>query len=727
MVAMPSRIVQRRLSWLLGVWVAAITLLLLQRPLEAPGLWWHLARGREVVKGTFSPSRQLLVFDRSKEADWLGGVPFYLGWKVAGIHGLAAVPLLAGLTLLVFIGRRISRDKRQLAAILLLPPALWVVRDGLQPVPQLLDLVGMASLWRVFNADWSKRNRLLAIFAVFCVWANLGPRPVWGLAFLVLYCPPGRLNFRMLAAALLGGMLTPRGLFTWKDSAILFAPSVFAHVEAFDANWRSLMMDPRWSATEIAFFVLWGTWVVHGLFHRPDLNRVLRWIVALSAALLCRGNLPLCGLWILLDTLTLSARTAASTTRNAMPPSQSGRPTLTSPTVARPTWPFLKRVGVFSAAVVMSCLVLIDAAGQGLPPYVRLGWGISHELDHRLLDAGRLGFRERRLRGWAADSRSVGIVSWLWGAGSMVDHPQRALLAGRGRMHAALIDDLMGAHRARYRRDDGSWGGWLRTLADWKVDVLFLPMRATRLHRALVETEWRPADLDSPTVPYVFAEDPRFARVIFEVMRQQDFVETGPWQPAPLARDGHGWRYDAVDLVGLGPSPEPAIRQSRLFRSMRIPLASLRVLLPIRRRTRHRHLREEFRACQNELAHQEWVKFGNASRFRRLVEDALAADRNAAHPRAQEIATDSSSWNAAVELYLSGRLIEAIEVLPRHTPQQRYAAAMLWLELGDTGHARAEFKRVSPKRGGTVPAIAAAYWLRQSESFQASTDKGLQH
>lgn len=204
-------------------------------------------------------------------------------------------------------------------------------------------------------------------------------------------------------------------------------------------------------------------------------------------------------------------------------------------------------------------------------------------------------------------------------------------------------------------------------------------------------------------------------------MRQQEFVESGPWRPAPLGRNGHGWRYDAGNLVGLGPSPEPAIRQSQLFRSMRIPLASLRVLLPVRRRTRHRHLQDAFRACQNDLVDQERIKFGRASEFRRLVADALA-DRDEARPRARHVATKTGPWKRTVELYLNGRLAEAIEALPRNNPQQRYAAAMLWLELGETEHARAEFERISRTSRGTVPAIAADYWLRQSKLFQSSTD-----
>src|SRR5690606_13479479 len=114
-----------------------------------------------------------------------------------------------------------------------------------------------------------------------------------------------------------------------------------------------------------------------------------------------------------------------------------------------------------------------------------------------------------------------GVVAWVDANIRPVDHPERALLGGRWQLHANLIYDFVGEHRARYRRDDGSWGGFVEQLAQWDVDLLFLPAEDRLLHAAFLGTLYQPADLDSPTVPYVPGDRPEFGPVILEVMRQR--------------------------------------------------------------------------------------------------------------------------------------------------------------------------------------------------------------
>ncbi|MCH8830638.1 MAG: hypothetical protein IID45_13760, partial [Planctomycetes bacterium] len=56
-------------------WLAALLFL---QPIASADLWWQLSRGRAVIAGSFTPSRDLLAADTAAEADWLGGVAFYL-------------------------------------------------------------------------------------------------------------------------------------------------------------------------------------------------------------------------------------------------------------------------------------------------------------------------------------------------------------------------------------------------------------------------------------------------------------------------------------------------------------------------------------------------------------------------------------------------------------------------------------------------------------------------
>lgn len=726
---------------------AALIVLLVQRPLSSPDLWWHLARGREVISGTLFPAHALLTLDLANEADWCGGVPFYLVWSLGGIDSLSAFPLLAAALLVGFAACQIPSGRRRWLAIIGLPLLLWTIRDGLEPGPQLFDLIGMLALWRVVNSDLSTRNRLAAVFLTFTLWANLGPRPIWGLLLLLLaaWTPtpqspsatraaskrgrndppcataPRRLILLLLLAALLGGMVTPRGLLTWRDSIILFAPSSFANLAAYgEPAWFGSFWRAPWTSAEMAFLLLWSIWTGQRFVRsslaippggdtppleasRPPLLQTARCAVPLLAAFLCKANLPACGLWILLDLLR---------------PDASPRPRLAH--AHRQLW---RRLIAPLATGAVAMLVIVDAAGYGLPPYRRLGWGISQELNPQLLDPQLLSVREAPMVGWSPDARSVGIVTWLDGDVKLADHPQRALLGGRTQLHAAFIEDLLGSHRAGYRRDDGTWGGWVRQLADWNVEQLFVPAEQLPLNLALQRTPWKPADLDSPTIPYVSGHNLDFSQFILEAMQQQAFVEVGPWQPTLEIYAAAGWRSDLVAQLGGGPDPAPAILQSQLFRSLELPLAALRALLPVRQQTQRPQLRQEFRACQDDLVYQEWSLFGEASQFRRRIASTLNRDPPPADsppwrmPNATDEADAAEAWTRCIDLYLQGRLSEAIHELPMETSQQQYAAAMLWLELGDSNRAIELLDRLLSTSQDQSLLIAAKYWRQELEPF----------
>ncbi len=739
-----------QLRFLLG-WGVLLTLLLVQRPLAAPNLWWHLAQGREVVSGTFFPSRELLSLERANDADWLSGVPWYLTWMLGGNDALSVVPLLSAIGLLAYTSARVPPHR--LLTVLLGPFPLMLVglRDGLQPVPQWFDLLGMLSLCFVLESPLSERRRCFSIFLIFVVWGNLGPRPIWGLLWLLVHPYTSSVTsstsrvaserhreiavrgadshgqprqfFLLLIAALLGGIITPRGIWTWRDSAILFAPSAFEDLAIFgETAWYGSFQQPTgWDAAEWAFLLLGCTWISQRgissswigpkprsqnssaqnergsfLSMRPSAG------ISILAALLCRGNLPVCSLWIVLDMLRPNTSSSGNIAAGQNP------------------W---RRGSVAAMFPIVLVLAFLDAWGFGPFPCRRFGWGIAYELTPQLLDARLLSNREQPVVGWAPDGRSVGIVTWLDGSVTLADHPQRALLGGRGAQHASLINDFLGSHRARYRRDDGTWGGWVRQLSAWNVEQLFVPAEQQQLTRALLTTTWKPVDLDSPTIPFVSAHDARFSPFVLEVLQQRGFVEAGPWQPTAEIYAGAGWRTDFVELLGGGPDPAPAILQSQLFRSLDIPMASLRALLPIREHIHHWQLTAEFRACQNDLVYQEWNQFGEASEWRRQVVHSWITDeaRSVEYPwlmlksKADPVATDA--WRSSIAAYLDGRMTDALRALPRQTSQQRYAAAMLWLELGNSGRAYAELEALASNSSEPEIVVAAKSWRELLEPF----------
>lgn len=707
-------------KWLFW-WLGIITLLSVQRPVFSPNLWWHLSRGREVASGTFSPARSLLSLETASEADWAGGVPFYLLWSIGGIHALAAVPLLAALGLLGFVSRQRSGMSLAKLPWLLLPPLWWTLRDGLQPTPELFDLLGLLVLWCVLEASLTQSSRLLLTFLIFVGWASLGPQPIWGLLLIVV-----RVNFpqansvsksnsrklpatattsldwlwlRLLGAALLGGMFTPRGPLGWRDSVMMLAPSAFGDLTP---------LAPPDLLASVSFCLLWCLWVTSNVrsarTHHDESTPlplyILNWSIPLLGAWLSPANIPVCGLWMLLEFL----HTANTVAEQKMP-------------LRVPAFKIVAPV----VATLLLGIVALDASGRGPTCNRRLGWGIAQELDLRLLDARLFSIPEETAIAWAPDGRSVGVVTWLDGNVRIADHPQRAFLGGRQQQHAALIRDLLGAHRARYRLDDGSWGGWVHQLAAWNVDMLVLPVEKQDLCRSLQSTPWTPADLDSPTIPFVSGEDLRFASVVLESLQQQDFVDTGPWQPTADIYAGQGWRIDVVELLGGGPDPGPAIRQSQLFRSQAIPMAALRALRPMRKLTDHPSLKAEFETCTTDLAYQEWLTSGQSSELRYRVLNVLRPNGHAVEPFLSSVSiedSDAEAWDRFLEQYLHGQLASAISSLPLHTPQQHYAAALLWIELGDSNQALASLERVLTGEVSRPLQIAARHWKQQIQPLE---------
>lgn len=699
-------------SWLLWVWLVGMAGLLVQRPVDHPDLWWHLARGREVCAGSVSPSRTLLVLDEAGEADWLGGVPFYLGWEWGGVPALAVTPLCAAVTVIWLARHSLTRTLAR--ALLGLPLIVWTMRAGLQPIPQIFDLAGMAATWWLLHRRRASPTALrvddplsrpstatlAAICGLFAVWANLAPGPVWGLLTLCLLAPADRFDGRLPLAALLGGCFTPRGLLTWRDSLILFAPSAFQDLAAY-AGPGGTDSTPGIAGASVAFAVLWGGWTVVRLRAWRTWPRGSRlvWLSRLSvpplALLLTPHNLPLCGLWILLD-LTSSASADGPALDGACQTVQVADETAGA---QRTTNRVGRWLAPFASAVVLLSLAWCDASGWGSS---RLGWGIAHSLDIRLFNMGQPGVTVKGLTAWASDGRSVGVGAWL--GARMVDHPQRALLAGRELQHARLVEDLVGAHRARYRLDDGSWGGWVQRLDDWNVELLLLRAEDVRLNHALFETPWKPVVLDSPTVPYGQGSDLRFAQAVVASLRQQSFVECGLWQPTASIYNGRGWRSDFLEMTGFGPDPSPAIRQSQFFRALNIPMASLRALLPVRQQTRSSALNAEFRACQVDLATQEWLTSGKTSDFRQYVVRLLDPGvRGDAVPE---------EWRAGLDHYLHGRVAEAVRDWPSRGSSEHYAAGLLWLELGETSRARDALEQVQPLDDLAL-FISAKGWIEQ--------------
>jgi hypothetical protein len=586
--------------------------------------------------------------------------------------------------------------------ILCWPLALWGLREGLQPVPEVFDLLGMLGLWWLILS--SDRQRVMAVFFLFLAWGNLGPRPIWGLLLLAGLSLRHSVGGWTWGAAILGGMATPRGFWTWIDSTILFAPQSFYVLPMRNiASARGLLGGADWGPPEVLFLLLWAIWILSSRRDFPWKRQLPRFGIPLLAILLCRENLPESSLWIALD--LFAGGKARSTAKSDSEQIETS--------LKRFRW---QHWGTAAGGCLAGLLMLADAVGL-LDIKSRMGAGIAPEIDVRLLNADLLTKKGERVIAWAPDGRSIGCVAWLHGNTVPFDHPRRAWLGGRWREFVGLWNDVRLNRGPAYRREDETWGGWIQQMAGWKIGMLLIPVEDRMLHRSLVETSWKPGDLDSASIPYLSADDPRYFADIVEGLGQRYLVEAGAWLPAEEVYDSQGWRWDAMEQFGLGRDPRPPCLQAEIFRATGLPMASLRALRLARRQTLSGPLFQEWVNCQVALAWQEWTDFGKASSFRSEVVKTLGRLHDLPPIDGGLDTRPETQFGESIPLYLQGRLTEALAALPLTNPEQHFAAAMLALELGDVARARDELSAGLDKNPERSIAVALRSW-QQDLSFE---------
>ena len=673
----------------IAVWGLLLTAaVILLRPAVNSDFWWNLARGRQVFAGSWTPSADLLVADSLPEADWLGGALHYFLLTLAGVWGVTTLPVLATAVALLLLVRSRNADHWLVGIIFLLwMPAL---RVSLQSSGSLMDVLAMVVLWHMLVGLVPGQSAVLKTAGLFCLWSNLGPGMLWGLWGLVAFFPRRQLSWQVLLAAGLGGMVNPRGLLAWRDAVLNFAPGLLA-----GASWGVLPEHQFWSVPgQAQALVSWGLLLAFAVssrwLDRREPEQWLRWGAPVLSLVMNPMLLPMSALWIGLD---------ACSAEHPFPWPQQRR------------WPALR----IAAAGIVGLVILLDAGGM-LDTRLRLGWGIASQLDYRLLDDRLVDIGEGDIIGYTPDARSAGAVAWLQGKVHPEDIPRRALLGGRWRQNALLLDDLMHNRGSAFRRADGTWGGWMAEMDVRHLLILFLPYELEQLHEALGETEWKAADVDSPVVPYVSADDLRFIPPIVDTMRQLSLVESGPWHPGQEIFSTHGIRVDVREALGLGGDPGTARLQSRIFRSLQTPLAAVRVLLPFRRMEGLQVVRNEFLQAQLALAEQDWLQTGASTRWSRAVIHRLTSNENIRRRPSLEVPDASrenalpAGWQKALDSYLQGRLQQAIEDLSSQTDEERIARCMLWLEMGEPAQALAEVKEIDSEQASRVNRVTALHW-----------------
>lgn len=766
------------------------------QPIASDDLWWWLSQGRQVISsGTMTPSGDLLSQDDRGEASWLAGSIPAFAYAMGGASGLMLIRLtVVGAigSAVAWVAHRLGRRNGPIAAwwtCLISTLALVSLSPDLDPVATLWDLIAVGVLGGGLASVSGARNpraagsRLVAVGTalLFFFWSNFGRFPTFGLGIVVAFALAtlvafprhrSRDSLRFVATALLaavvGGSLNPIGWRVWIDSFVMLCPWAVASpvvVEAF--GWGPLTRV-NWDFASILFVALSVVWGCRrGFAPAPAFDgRLLAMLVVQFSVWTAGSLLPLGVVWVAIELIA-----AVSCDREDRP--GDAEELRAGPPAGRTD--FAKARFVVVVATVGLAVVSTSSRprGGGGPIWeagarggllTTFGWGIDSRLDPRHLELALAESNFRTVAGsrtvFADDIRSTGVVAWILGPPTShgdravedgavdgeatdddswraQDHPERALLGGRLSDHHRLLLDLREGRQMRYWRDDGQPGGWWLTLEQRDTALIACSRRDVTMIRRLEPSIWKPLSLESPVLPYARAGDPRFTRRILEVLSQREAVDRRPWAyRLPTVGDS------PYDRRRWGSAPrdrwEP-LSQARVFLAMELRTATLRVLAVARDRwPRDPRFLRVWKRCQTELADEERLDAGQASRFRAFA--AGLSDGEAVKGSEPEQATSLRSADEPEEreklgpdvlrelvaIYRSEGAGDALRIAAEvKTPdgQLEYAELCWMMEIGAYDEALGLIRKMRSE-AGLEPEIAVLVRHRESELWWLEDNSG---
>ena len=665
-----------------GVLLFAVIAVSALNPIAADDFWWQLSRGRSVVRGSWTPSRDRLIAETGPEADWMGGVPIYLLYAWSGVFGVMVARLLAAAIAGWWLFRSDGGRSRTLGFVLtclglLAAGAAW------DPVPLLFDSWGVVFVW-VAAERWRTRPtiaRLSVVMALLWMWANVAPLCLLGLLVVVgvMFIERGPrkhpTDWKQNASALLpliaACCLTPRGPATLWDSLRMLVPRLTTDSAVLaTTRWRPLAAALGEPET-IAFIALSMLTLVLMVIGRATWREIALFFVVQTVAWSSEANMAPAALW----TVFLGNRALRTVEQPVVQP------------LSR--WRLLARIARSSVAIGLMVWVGVVAMGYWPSHTARLGWGLDPHLQSEQFETSLAGIR---LTGSAhcVGVREAGLLSWFKPDGIQpYDTPSRALLGGRLRAHILLNHELETGWRAQHRREDGNWGGWWLPLTRRRTNLLIVPAERVALIRALEPTRWKPLSVDAPSLAYGIAGERECSPRIVEVLKLQQFLDRGSWSYTPPPSAGTAEYLDIRGRLTGRHNLRIDVRQARVLRAMRLHVAALRVLNVALKDGDNADARREFARNQLELGYQERLTMGRGSVFRTWAY-LTAARKPSSTPLIRDVlrippdetAVSGDSLQESIDSYVSGDLSGAIDQLSNGDAESLYAKALLTLEAG---------------------------------------------
>lgn len=660
-------------------------------PVASPEIWWQLSRGRVVMADLAPPGPILTAGTPTAEADWLGGIPFYLAFQLAGFSGLMLLKFAAvGLLLYLFM-KRFEASLNCLAFFIV----VLVLMTGItawQPTPRLLDCWFLFLTW-FCTARWCQEpetKKIIPILLLLALWANSAPLCVSGIAVVALVpllpgipsekkIPRKQANLLILFS-LLALMLTPRGWFTLSDSFVQLFPGLFYH-------------------QDLLALTVWHPSFLHGLTIEVIGLAILTLVTSLFLILNSKS-------WIEMLAFVVFA-IPAWTNYDSLGPAAIGMALVLSQSlVAHPFQiPFAKWKQAVSPAfsryvLILGILILSWKSAAGTLPGQpqRLGWGVAPELDITLLHQ-TIGPLNYKGTAHGMGIAPTGMLCWI-----KADHKlqpvrtlRQALLQGLLFDELSLNEELSNGWILQKPRADGSWGGWWVTLKNRNCQLLLVPNGDEKTIRALFDSRWQPMSLDAAVIPFGWSGEKLSTPKIVELLPAKDFLNRDQWTYSLPSPSGTPECSDWWGILTGTSNLTPALLQAKTFRGMKLYTAALRVLHPLLQHNPSPQVMREFQLCQKELAYQEKLEMGlnipSSLRTITLVQLEGDADLNVALSGPilggnDDSLRTSNALERAIQNYIQGDWETALKTLSGNDRETLYAKAQIQLESGNPGGAK---------------------------------------
>ncbi len=659
-------------------------------PVSTSEIWWQLSRGRVVTSDLAPPGPLLTAGTPVAEADWLGGLPFYLTFQLAGFSGLMILKFAAVGLLLYLLLKRFEEQLNWISFFIVVL-ALMAANTGWQPTPRLLDCWFLYLTW-ILTERWSRepdRKKLLPILFLLVLWANCSPLCLLGIAVVaIIPCLPGdqkqnvlhRKQWNLLIlTSIVALMMSPRGWYTPYDSLIQIMPVLFydSHLLALTV-WHPTFQNGA-TIEVISLGILTMGTALFLIFYSTSWIETVAFLVFAIPGWINYDSLPPCiiGMVLLLGhcMLTKQVPIIFFNLKQNVPPA-------------------LGRL-----LLILGFLFLSWKAASGVLPgqSQRLGWGIAPELDITLLNQ-TIGPIEYEGTGHCMGIASTGMLSWI--KPDLKIRPVRtlrqALLQGRLFEELSLNQELSSGWEFQKPRFHESWGGWWIRLKNRNCQLLLVPNGESKTIRALINSRWQPMSVDASVLPFGWSGEILSSPIIVKLLPVKDFLNHGQWIYSLPSPSGTPECSDWWGILTGDPNIKSALLQAKTFRAMKLYTAALRVLRPLLQDYHTPEVMREFHLCQQELAYQEKLDTGNPSELRLLTLNKTAEEYDRALEMTGPIISKPvksqqlpDTFESAIQSYARGDWEAALNLLSTADSETLYAKARILLESGDPESAAA--------------------------------------